>query len=145
MSTSVPTTTSNNHAATVPAKLQWITNRRLASNIMLGVGAFGVLAGLLGIIIGWLFISQTERTASRSLDVTVEAVSSAAQTVDVAHTVIDEVASALTSLHTATTDLATTFDRSQQAFSAVATFTGTQLPNALQSMSTALPLIAGVG
>jgi len=145
MSTSVPTTTSNNHAAAVPAKLQWITNRRLASNIMLGVGAFGVLAGLLGIIIGWLFISQTERTASRSLDVTVEAVSSAAQTVDVAHTVIGEVASALTSLHTATTDLAITFDRSQQAFSAVATFTGTQLPNALQSMSTALPLIAGVG
>ncbi|MGE0877476.1 MAG: hypothetical protein AB7L13_06045 [Acidimicrobiia bacterium] len=112
---------------------------------MFGVAAFGAMAGLVGVVVGWLFINGTERTARRSIDLAVEAVSSASDTVDVARNVVANVDQGLASLRTATSSLTGTFTQSQQVFSTVASLTGGQLPDAIQSINDTLPTIATAG
>jgi hypothetical protein len=116
---------------------------RAAGTAMLIVGGFGVLVGLIGIVVGRQLVTELEQSVDESLVLTTEALESVGDTIDVARRVVDTVDDALSTVGDVTTEITGSLEAAQRVLAQVASATGGQFPDGLESVTNTLPTLVG--
>jgi methyl-accepting chemotaxis protein len=108
------------------------------------VGAFGLVVSLLAGVVGWNLISQAERSAGRSVDLSSEALTTLSDTVQTARTVFAGVQDSLATVSTTLGEVTATYRSSDELIRRMTELTGSDLPDSLDEVAAALPGLADV-
>jgi ABC-type transporter Mla subunit MlaD len=111
---------------------------------MIGVGIFGAVVGVIGLVVGRQLVTELERSVDDSLVLTADALDSVADTVEVARSVVDTIDDGLATVGDVTAEVASSLDSTERVLGRVATATGGQLPDGIESVTDALPTLVTV-
>ncbi len=115
-----------------------------ARRAVLAVAWFGVVAGLVAVVVGWALVSSVERSTGRSLDLSADALATLSDTIGTARGVVDGVDEALGTVAQLTGQVATTYEASDDVLTGAVRLTGQDLPGSLDAMARTFPSLITV-
>lgn len=123
-----------------PGLIHRARNRR-TGRFLVGLGIFGVIATVIGVVVALLLISQTGGTLQSSLEVTAQAVNLAEDTVDVAADSLSVAASSLEQVEATTGASVQTFSKMSDAFDDAAVIVGSDVPGTIEAVRRTTPIL----
>jgi hypothetical protein len=121
-----------------------MSNPRRAGRALVAVGVFGVLASVVGVVVGWRLVTELDTAVGRSLTLTSEALVALESSVEVAEGALVLIDTGLASTETTTRDVSAALEEGEELFDATATLTEDQIATSLEAVEGTLPSLIEV-
>ncbi|MBA2578273.1 MAG: hypothetical protein H0V05_16815 [Euzebyaceae bacterium] len=121
-----------------------MVSRYAAGRVMIGVGIFGVVAGLVGTIVGVQLVDQLDSALNRSLTLTSDSLETVESSLVLAEETVDLVNDGLTDAERTARDLETTMQEGERLLTSTAELTGTQVADSIEAMERSMPALIQV-
>lgn len=118
-----------------------VSKDRRMGRFLIGLGLFGVVATIIGVVVALILLSQTGETLRSSLEVTAQAVNLAEDTVDVAADSLTVAASSLEQVEATTGASVQTFSKMSDAFDEAALIVGSDIPETIEAVRQTTPVL----
>ncbi len=113
----------------------------LAGRIMLGAAGLGLLASLLGVVVGWSVVSDLERGVGQSLTLTSTALETIDESTVVIESALEVVVDGVTEAELGVTAMAAGMAEGEVALAALTALTGEDVADALEAVADTLPAV----
>lgn len=118
--------------------------RRRLGAVMIAVGVFGIVASMIGVIVGMQLVAQIDTALGRSLALTADSLRTVDASLQIAEDTVGLLGEGIGEAERTSRGLVTTIDEGEQALGSIADLTGTELADSLEAIDDSMPALIQV-